>query len=62
MLLQQSKVKKIVNEGGKRMSKEAMIALDAHVHDVLDKAVATHDGGRKTLTADAINFVCGKRK
>jgi hypothetical protein len=58
--LQVSKVRARVNENGKRVSEEFLLALDDMVRSRIDAACRVHNGGRKTLDAPVLGFVTGR--
>jgi len=58
--LQVSKVRARVNENGKRVSTEFLLALDDLVRRKVDAACSVHNGGRKTLDASVLGFVSGR--
>ena len=60
MLLKVSELKGIVKEAGKRTSKDFISAFNAKVEDDLKKAIAEHNGGKKTLGADVVQFLWSK--
>jgi len=62
MLLNQTHVRNRVKNNGKRISKEALFALNVHVEQVIDNACAQHNGGKKTVDATAVNFVLGGKR
>ena len=47
--LKESNIKKFMKAKGKRISKEAIAILEAHVNDCLEKAATVHNGGAKTI-------------
>jgi len=58
-ILKVSEVKKLVKEGDKRSSKEFIEAFDAYCQRQLNKLVADHNAGKKTLISDQIVHVLG---
>lgn len=57
-----SEVRKFVRDHGKRCSPEFISQLDAHIQTRLSRAVLTHNGSKKTLTAVMADFVFGVLK
>ena len=55
-----SHVRRLVNEHGKRCSVEFLEALDRHVAEKIEEALAVHNGGKRTLDATIISYVTGK--
>ena len=53
MLVVKSKVKELIKESGKRMSKEAWSALDTRVRNIVVGAIRS-TGGFKTITETEI--------
>jgi hypothetical protein len=51
-----SLVRKVVKEHGKRVSKGYLTALDRHVYEKILKAVAVHNGGKKTLDTAVASY------
>jgi hypothetical protein len=56
-----SEVKKAIKEGGKRGSKEFLAAFDHAVEQLLQKCIREHNGGKKTLDAALVRYVCGDK-
>ena len=54
-------VRKAVRRAGKRCGRDFLEALDRRVDAILSRAIQEHNGGRKTLDADVLNWVAGKR-
>lgn len=52
-----SKIRKHCNHQGRRISRDFLVSLDSHIQDVLDRACATHNGGKKTLDLFVAQFV-----
>lgn len=52
-----SNIRKHCNQKGRRVSRDFLVALDAHVQDKLDQACGTHNGGKKTLDLFLAEFV-----
>lgn len=44
-----SKVRELCKKNGRRLSKEFLHSLDAHVEDKVNKACQVHNGGKQTL-------------
>ena len=58
--LQVSKVRATVNENGKQLSEEFLLALDDLVRRRINAACRVHKGGRKRLDASVLGFVDGR--
>lgn len=56
-----SEVKKLIKESGKRTSKDFIQALDHYVEEMVKKAAAEHNGGKKTVDAGVAHLLFGKR-
>ena len=54
-------VKKLIKSHGKRTSKDFIEALDRYVERAVLRAVAEHNGGKKTIDADVAAYVLGNR-
>ncbi len=61
MLLKASEIKKMVKEGNKRCSKDFIAALDAKVSKMISRAIAEHNGGKKTLDAILVSYLFGDK-
>lgn len=59
--LNQSAVRQLVKQNGKRSSSEFLMALDDLVRSRVNAACKVHDGGRKTLSASVLGHVSGAR-
>lgn len=59
--LNQSAVRKLVKENGKRSSAEFLMALDDLVRSRVNAACKVHNGGRATLDASVLGHVSGVR-
>jgi hypothetical protein len=59
--LNQSAVRKLVKENGKRCSGEFLLALDDLVRSRVVAATKVHNGGRVTLDASVLGHVSGAR-
>jgi len=57
MLLKASEIKNIIKEAGKRSGKDFMVAFNEKVEKDLQKAIAEHNGGKKTLDAAVVKFL-----
>lgn len=55
--LKVSHIKKYVHERDRRTSPSFLLALDAYVQTILDRAVKAHNGGKKTIDAEVAGFV-----
>ena len=58
-MVKASEVKKMVKEGNKRISKDAIEALEKCVIAKVSEAIKDENDGRKTLDAAVINKVFG---
>lgn len=58
-IIQTSKLKRTTKGAGKRISADAVMLLDRHVHGLIMAATRTHNGGRKTIDATVMAMVCG---
>ena len=47
--IKESAVRKTVNKSGRRVGRDFLVMLDAHVGGIIERAVRQHDGGKKTL-------------
>ena len=54
-------VRKAVKAAGKRTSTEYLDALDRYVERAIQRAIAEHNGGKKTITADVAGHTLGNR-
>jgi histone H3/H4 len=61
-MIKASEVRKAIKEGGRRCSKDAIAALDNHVKSLVDKLIADHNAGKKTIDAALVLYVCGAPK
>lgn len=52
-------IKRYVNGKGKRVAPSFLMALDAMVQRRIERAVAEHNGGKKTLDAQLLGAVAG---
>ena len=59
--LKPAAVKKLIKSHGKRTSKDFIEALDRYVERAVLRAVAEHNGGKKTIDADVAAYVLGNR-
>jgi len=59
--LNQSAVRSLVKENGKRSSQEFLLALDDLVRRRVNAACNIHNGGRVTLDATVLGHVSGAR-
>jgi len=57
MLLKASEIKNKIKESGKRSSKDFLAAFNDKVEKDLDKAIAEHNGGKKTLDASLVKYL-----
>ncbi len=53
--LQETKVKELVHERGKRVSKEYLAALDSLVNDLVEGSCKVFNGGSSQLTPLVLN-------
>lgn len=56
-----SAIRKAVKVGGKRTSTEFLEALDRYVERAIQRAIAEHNGGKKTIDASVAGYVLGNR-
>ena len=56
-----SAIRKTVKAGGKRTSTEFLDALDRYVERAIQRAIAEHNGGKKTIDASVAGHVLGNR-
>lgn len=61
LFLNQSAVRQLVKQNGKRSSSEFLLALDDLVRSRVNAACKTHNGGRVTLDATVLGHVSGAR-
>ena len=61
-MIKASEVRKVIKEGGKRCSKDAIEALEHHVNGLVQKLVADHNGGKKTVDAALVHLHVGLSK
>lgn len=61
MYIKPSAIRKVVKSGGKRTSAEFLAALDRYVERAIARAIAEHNGGKKTLDASVCGHVLGNR-
>ena len=54
-------VKALIKSHGKRTSKEYLDALDRYVERAIARAIAEHNGGKKTIDASVAGHVLGNR-
>jgi histone H3/H4 len=55
-------VRRAAKEAGKRVSKEYLEALDRYVGRAIERALAEHNGGRKTLCATIAAHTLGAQE
>ena len=60
MYIVASKVKARAKEAGKRVGRDFLDRLNRHVEGVIEKALTTHNGNKKTLDATVADFILGK--
>ena len=58
-MIKASEVRKAIKEGGKRCSKDAIEALERHVQGIVQKLIADHNAGKKTIDAALVNYHVG---
>jgi hypothetical protein len=56
-----SAIRAAVKAAGKRTSAEFIAALDGYVERAIQRAIAEHNGGKKTITADVAGHTLGNR-
>jgi histone H3/H4 len=54
-------VRKAIKAAGKRTSTEYLDALDRYVERAIQRAIAEHNGGKKTITADVAGHTLGNK-
>ena len=54
-------IRKAVKAAGKRTSTEFLDALDRYVERAIQRAIAEHNGGKKTIDASVAGHVLGNR-
>ena len=54
-------IRKAVKAAGKRTSTEYLDALDRYVERAVQRAIAEHNGGKKTIDASVAGHVLGNR-
>ena len=57
-----SLVRRLVRDHHRRVSVEFLEALDRYVAETVEKSIAVHNGGRRTLDATVLAYVTGKIK
>jgi hypothetical protein len=56
-----SAIKRLARISGKRTSKAFIDAVDRHVYNCVMRGVATHNGGRKTLSNHVAMHIFGNQ-
>lgn len=54
-------IRKAIKAAGKRTSTEFLDALDRYVERAVQRAIAEHNGGKKTIDASVAGHVLGNR-
>lgn len=61
-MIKASEVRKMIKEGGKRCSKDAIEALEHHVQSIVTRLIADHNFGKKTIDAALVHYHVGPPK
>lgn len=61
-MLNKAEVRKMAKEAGKRVSPDFLSALEFQVREKVRACVELHNGGKKTLTPEAVHFIFGGTK
>ena len=59
--LNAAEVKRIAKASGKRVGKDFLVAFAILQRHQLEKCIAEHNAGKKTLDAAVLHFTCGKK-
>ncbi len=55
-MINKTAIRKYVNDRGKRISRDTFTEIERRVQTMLDKALATHNGGKITIDIETFNF------